>query len=92
LQLHSFALKQFFFENLALLVFIVVAQCALNSSKAQLHFAYCALVLQIAFCFCSTTFEGCAPNYAKMSTEYQTVSRILKIQLMQPVRMEKIQN
>ncbi len=30
-------------------------QCALNSSKAQLRFAYCALVLYIAFCFCGAT-------------------------------------
>jgi hypothetical protein len=28
----------------------------LNSSKAQLRFADCALVLQIAFCFCGATF------------------------------------
>jgi hypothetical protein len=27
-----------------------------KSSKAQLRFAYCALVLQITFCFCGTTF------------------------------------
>jgi hypothetical protein len=28
----------------------------LDRSKAQLRFAYCALVLQIAFCFCGATF------------------------------------
>jgi hypothetical protein len=41
---------------LAFLALIVAPQCALKSSKAQLHFTYCALALQIAFCFCSATF------------------------------------
>jgi hypothetical protein len=35
---------------------IVAAQCALNNSKAQLHFGYCALVLQIGFAFAAQHF------------------------------------
>jgi hypothetical protein len=45
-----------FWGKLAFLALLVVAQCALDSSKGQLRFAYCALVLQIAFCFSSATF------------------------------------
>jgi EamA domain-containing membrane protein RarD len=42
--------------KLAFLALIIAAQCALNSLKAQLRFAYCALGLQIAFCFYGATF------------------------------------
>ncbi len=55
LPLHFLRFKIFSW-TLAFLALIVAAQCALNSSKAQLRFAYCALVLQIAFCFCGATF------------------------------------
>jgi hypothetical protein len=49
------ALKNFL-GKLAFLALFVAAQCTLNSSKAQLRFAYFALVLQIAFCYCGATF------------------------------------
>jgi hypothetical protein len=55
-QLRSLRLKFFCVWKLAFLALIVAAQCALNSSKAQLRFAYCALVLLIEFCFCGATF------------------------------------
>jgi hypothetical protein len=35
--------------ELAFLALIIAAQCALNSLKVQLRFAYCTLSLQIAF-------------------------------------------
>ncbi len=42
--------------KLAFLALFVAEECTLNSLKAQWRFAYCALVLLIAFCFCDTRF------------------------------------
>jgi hypothetical protein len=55
LRLRSLRYKIFWWK-LAFLALIIAAQCALNSLKAQLRFAYCALVVQIAFCFFGATF------------------------------------
>ncbi len=51
-----FYLKKLRLHSLSFLALIVVAQCALNSFKSQLRFAYYALGFQIAFCFCGATF------------------------------------
>jgi hypothetical protein len=40
-----------FWWKLAFLALFVAAQCALNSSKAQLRFAYCALFYKLRFAF-----------------------------------------
>jgi hypothetical protein len=50
-----FALSFFVCENLRFSI-ICCGAMRLDSSKAQLRFAYCALVLKIAFCFCGATF------------------------------------
>jgi hypothetical protein len=55
LRLRSLRFKKIL-RKLALLALIAAAQCALNSLKAQLHFAYCALGLQTAFCFAAQHF------------------------------------
>ncbi len=47
---------------------IVAAQCTLNRIKAQLRFAYCALGLQIAFCFCGATFLNLRTTLASEAT------------------------
>jgi phosphoglycerol transferase MdoB-like AlkP superfamily enzyme len=45
-----------FFVKICILSINVLAQCALNSLKALLRFAYCALGVQTAFCVCGATF------------------------------------
>jgi hypothetical protein len=58
-------------QKLAFLALLVTAQCALNSFKAQLHFAFCALVLKLRFAFAAQHFISYTSILAIIPTQYQ---------------------